>query len=96
MTLARAWAPAWRLGESSHATDLAAVEADPPVKPAVARREAVLAAVDGLGELRDVNVVEMGAGRHGTSSRGWTRARRAVDGSGERPSILRRRRRRSV
>src|SRR2546425_11419782 len=41
--------------------DLAALEADSQMQPRVSRGEAILAARDGLGELGDVNVVEMGA-----------------------------------
>src|SRR5436189_5300900 len=44
------------------ASDLAALEADPQVNPAIARLQAVLAAVDRLGELGDQDVVEMVTG----------------------------------
>ena len=44
--------------------DLAALEADSEMQPRVSRGQAILAARDGLGELGDVNVIEMGAGDH--------------------------------
>ena len=44
--------------------DLAALEADSQVQPRVSRGQAILAARDGLGELGDVDVIEMGAGSH--------------------------------
>ena len=40
------------VGRVVAAADLAALEADPQMEPQVAGREAVLAAVDGLGELQ--------------------------------------------
>src|SRR3954470_23196072 len=43
------------------AADVAALQADPQVDPLAAARQAVLAAVDGLGQLEDLHVVEMGA-----------------------------------
>ena len=43
-------------------SDLAALQADAQMQPGVARGQAVLAALNGLGELGDVNVIEMGAG----------------------------------
>ena len=46
------------------APDVAALQADPQMQPFAAGRQAFLAAVDGLGQLRDVNVVEMGALGH--------------------------------
>ena len=42
---------AWRFGELSQQPTLAALEADPQVKPRVAGLEAVFAALDGVGEL---------------------------------------------
>ena len=44
--------------------DLAAFEADPQVEPGIAGLEAFLAAVDRLGQLGHVDVVEVGAGGH--------------------------------
>ena len=44
--------------------DMAALEADPQVKPLPAGGEAVLTPIDGLGKLGDPHVVEVGAGSH--------------------------------
>jgi len=46
------------------APHLPALEADAQVQPSVAGGQALLAALDGLGQLRDPNVVEMGAGSY--------------------------------
>src|SRR3954470_13363865 len=43
------------------AADAAALQADPQVDPLAAARQAVLAAVDGVGQLEELHVVEMGA-----------------------------------
>ena len=53
------------VGRVVAAADLAALEADPEMKPLAARGEAVLAALDGVGQFSDQNVVEMSAGGHG-------------------------------
>ena len=50
--------PVGRVVTAPHVT---ALEADPQVQPLAAGGEALLAAVDGLGQLGDVDVVEMGA-----------------------------------
>src|SRR3954451_11108553 len=49
------------VGRAVAAADVAALEADPQVDPLAAAGEAVLASVDGLGQLEDFHVVEMGA-----------------------------------
>ena len=46
------------------AADLAALEADPQMEPGVAHLQALLAALDGLGQVRDLDLVEMAAGGH--------------------------------
>src|SRR4051812_6798893 len=57
------------------AADVAALEADARVEPRPAGREAVLAALDGLGQLEDLHGVEMGAGRHAALLQGWVNGR---------------------
>src|SRR5690349_14647647 len=46
------------------AADLAALQADAQMQPRVARPQALLAALRGVGQLREMNVLQMGAGRH--------------------------------
>src|SRR4029450_5529552 len=58
-----------RSGGAVAAADVAALQADPQVQPLAAAGEAVLAAVDGLGQLGDVDGVEGGAGHQGASRR---------------------------
>jgi hypothetical protein len=52
------------IGRVVAAGDVTALEADPQMQPRVSLGEAVLAALDGLGELSDLDVVEMGALGH--------------------------------
>jgi hypothetical protein len=52
------------VGRVVAAADVPALEADPQVQPRLALRQALFAAVDGLGQLRDLDVIEMGAGWH--------------------------------
>ena len=56
--------PRVAVGRVVTTADLAALEADPQMQPRVARGQSILAARDGLRELGDVNVIEMGAGGH--------------------------------
>src|SRR5207253_7883164 len=46
------------------AADVSALQADPQVQPLAAGGEAIDAAVDRGGQLRDPDVIEVGAGRH--------------------------------
>ena len=57
-----ACADACLFGESSQ--HLAALEADAQMQPAAAGGQAVLAAGNRLGELRDLDVIQVGAGGH--------------------------------
>src|SRR6185312_11179697 len=67
-----------------------ALEADAQVDPAAAFGEALLAAVDGLGELGDVDVIEMGAGHQAFSwrmgSETWNVVRPGSDSNVSEPS----------
>ena len=58
---ALAWAVACLFGRVVAAADVAALEADAQVQPAAAGGQAVLAAGDGLGQLEDLDVVEVRA-----------------------------------
>jgi hypothetical protein len=49
------------------ATDVPALQADAQVKPAIAGREALLATIDGLGELEELDVSAVAAENHGNS-----------------------------
>src|SRR3954454_18090163 len=58
------------------AADVAALEADAQVDPLATAREAVLAAVDGVGQLEDLYVVEVAAGLgHRGLLYGWVNGR---------------------
>jgi len=52
------------IGRVVAAADVAALQADAQVQPGVTRQQAVLAAIDGLGQLCDQDVVEVGASGH--------------------------------
>ena len=52
------------VGRVVAAADLAATQADPEMKPWVADLQALLAALHGLGELGDLDLIEVGAGGH--------------------------------
>src|SRR5690348_9134853 len=52
------------VGRAVAASDLATREADPQVAPLATGSQALLAALDGLGELCDVDLIEMGAFGH--------------------------------
>src|SRR4051794_10484959 len=56
------------IGRGVAAADVPALQADAQVHPAAARGEAVLAAVHGVGQLAQEDVVEVGAGGHGGHS----------------------------
>ena len=52
------------IGRVVTAADLAALEADSEMQPRGTDRQAVLAPGDGLGQLRDMNVIEVRADGH--------------------------------
>jgi hypothetical protein len=57
------------VGRAVAAADLAALETDPQVEPFVSGDEAVFAAFDGIRQVGDLDVVEMGAGAgHGVNA----------------------------
>jgi hypothetical protein len=51
-------------GRAVAAANVAALEADAQMQPGSSLSEAVLAPVDGFGQLRDEHVIEVGAGGH--------------------------------
>lgn len=63
------------VGRLIAAPDVPALEADPQVKPLLARGQAVLAAIDPLGKLGDLDVVAVFAEDHASKGSSHRRAR---------------------